>query len=149
MRLKTVLLAFWISAPDCHAPTDSGGPPPVDATDGGGPADPTARPDLSPPGEDKPFSLGRPCGAAGDCTSGFCVEGVCCDRACGDSDGCEHCATARGAEVDGLCSGGAELPRRRVEATTPPQGLAQRTLLDGESLQDVLRNARPGTEILV
>lgn len=48
---------------------------------------------------------GQPCGAAGDCTSGFCVDGVCCDVACaGGPTDCQACSVAAGATVDGTCA---------------------------------------------
>jgi hypothetical protein len=40
--------------------------------------------------------LGRACGSAGECTSGFCADGVCCNGACNNN--CERCSAG------GTCS---------------------------------------------
>ena len=44
---------------------------------------------------------GAPCAGAGECTSGFCADGVCCNTAC--DLGCDACAVAAGAAIDGTC----------------------------------------------
>lgn len=45
---------------------------------------------------------GAPCAKPADCDSGFCVEQVCCDLAC-NTDPCQACSVAAGAQVDGIC----------------------------------------------
>ncbi len=124
------------AGPSFSAPDASRPPPPAPPVDAG---------DVS----SGPRAPGEACAAASECASGFCVEGVCCDTACSDGAACQHCAVARGAEIDGVCGAGAELPRVRIDTAAPPQGLPQRVLLDGEDLQRVLSESGPGVEILV
>lgn len=53
-------------------------------------------------GPAKDATLGNPCKASSDCTSGFCVDGYCCGEAC---DGpCRACsAKLKGSGKDGVC----------------------------------------------
>ena len=44
-----------------------------------------------------PKTQGMPCGAAGECGSGFCKDGVCCNSAC--TDACNSCSTGKCTEV--------------------------------------------------
>jgi hypothetical protein len=44
-----------------------------------------------------PKTQGKPCGAAGECASGFCKDGVCCNNAC--TDACNSCSTGKCTEV--------------------------------------------------
>ena len=44
-----------------------------------------------------PKPQGMPCGAAGECATGFCKDGVCCNNAC--TDACNSCSTGKCTEV--------------------------------------------------
>ena len=51
---------------------------------------------------------GTACSAASDCGSNFCVDGVCCLTAC--TGACNACSIAKGALLDGTCTGLTNVP---------------------------------------
>jgi len=85
-------------------PTDGG---PADAASGRRDAATDARPDgpavrpdagrMDAGPKPPPKAQGMPCGAAGECSSGFCKDGVCCNNAC--TDACNSCSTGKCTEV--------------------------------------------------
>jgi hypothetical protein len=120
-RLPFIVFTLALLVAGCgadEAPMDDGGdgladagPPPIDAGDADGGAEPDARVE-----EDAGalVELGAACGEAAECLSGACVDGLCCEGAC---DGlCESCALpglegtcaphAPGLDPDLECGGG-------------------------------------------